>query len=424
MKIEIRDVSRFYLLIVLFVLPFLDTFGLLVNNYFPFLVLFRGLSFALILMVVFTSNKLSKSIKITLALLSIYLFFFLLIHLILFQESSLSEIPGLLKFLYFPYMFFGLYSLFASGLLTFRSLENVVYKYGILIILSILIGRVTGFGGDIVGRGSGIQASKGFMIGANEVGLMMILTAPTVIKRIEFFQLRALPKTAATALLLLSGITVFTKSSLISIFVSLWAFIKESKVLNWFWKRLVQLSFLCGFLFGLVKVLKNLDEIRTFFASTFFNSILEGQFLSFFFRGRQDYISAIYPQLEESMSNFLIFLFGTGEYYIRHISEAPLGLKEGAGTLFEMDFFDILAMHGIIGLVLYLIILFQIVRVSKIIQNKEYTILLFFVFLHSFLAGHVVFSPQVTSLIAFILVSNLFSKSNEKENFDCIRNKA
>ena len=116
--------------------------------------------------------------------------------------------------------------------------------------------------------------------------------------------------------------------------------------------------------------------------------------------------------------NYTIFLFGVGEYYIRYISEIPLYLQSNKGTLFEMDFFDLFAMYGLIGFTIYMNIVYIMFKLSRI--NKAGMSILFILALaliHSFLAAHVLFSPQVTTLISLILIHNFYSYPNKLSIF-------
>jgi hypothetical protein len=140
--------------------------------------------------------------------------------------------------------------------------------------------------------------------------------------------------------------------------------------------------------------------VNTFFAALFNDGVV-----SFLFRGRDSYINAIYPQLADHDLNFIFLLFGSGEFYMRAISVAPLMLEAGMGTTFEMDIFDILGSFGVIGSFLYSLLVYIFVRAIKprgfLFETK---LALFLLSVHAFMAGHVLFSPQVTTILAFILI--------------------
>ena len=82
------------------------------------------------------------------------------------------ELVTTMKMLYLPIVSAALFALLTSkdDLFSVDLIEKLLVFYGVLIVLSIVIGDVSGLGGNISGRGEGIEASKGFLIGANEVG--------------------------------------------------------------------------------------------------------------------------------------------------------------------------------------------------------------------------------------------------------------
>lgn len=402
-KVKISK-ENIFLVFLLFIIPVFDTFGLLINDYFPVLILSRVLVFLMGILIIITSGFISIGIKFLILFFTVYALLSVSLHVSLFSANSIGEVASFIRLLYFPVSFFALYVLSIKQKINIDDIEKTLFRYVILIFISLFLGYISGYGGTIGGRGENIKSMKGFMIGANEVGLMLMLTAPFFISKlnskVSFFKTHLISITLSS----LAGILVFTKSSLIAIFVSVFYFIKDLKKIS-LWKRiLVKITIMLALIITLVKLYESMGDVIDFMATSFFSSLLEKDYLGFFFRGRQNYIDAIYPQLIENKYNWLIFLFGAGEYYIRHISELPLLLDKGKGTLFEMDFFDLFAMYGSIGFVLYFAIIFIIIKTVKV---NKYKLLLILVMLHSFMAGHVVFSPQVTTLISLILIINL-----------------
>lgn len=413
LKINISK-ENIFLIFILYIIPVFDTFGLLVNNYFPVLIVSRSLTFALACLIVFNSSQVQKGVKLLLVIYIIYTLFSICIHSSLVNVDAFAmEISTFIKLLYFPMSFLSLYVLFKDERIVLADMVNVIFRYALLIFSSLIIGVITGYGGEITGRGADIEASKGFMIGANEVGLMLLLSIPFFIKRLSRFISFFKSNLVGLALYSISGIIVFTKSSLIAVVVALLIFLNN---LNQFSrnKRIILKSLIFSILAGLVLyAYRKLSEVVDFMTSTFFATLLEGDFVSFLFRGRQNYIDAIFPQLYENCNNWLFFLFGVGEYYIRKISEVPLSLKAGQGSLFEMDFLDLFAMQGVIGFILFITLLYYIIRLSKVTKQRMHLFIISLTFLHSFMAGHVIFSPQVTSLISFILIISLIKNKND-----------
>lgn len=409
------NISKEAILIVLlfYIIPVLDTFALLVNDYFPFLVVFRGVVFLIGLYLFFTTIYISKQAKSLILFFILYVFTSIFIHILIFDNPYIMKIEAItfIKLMYFPILFFSLVILYKKNLINHLQIEKIMFFYGILLFISLFLGSVTGYGGEIGGRGTDVEATKGFMIGANEIGIMLFLTIPFFIMKIRKYFSLVKAHIISSILYTIAGIIVFTKSSLMAIFVSFVYFAYSLNELKRIKRILIKLLVLSLIVVSSMYLYVVLTGIIDFFMTTFFVTLFDGDILGFFFRGRQNYIDAIYPQLLENSYNYIILLFGAGEYYIRHISEIPLALESNQGTLFEMDFFDFFAMYGAIGSVIYLYIIYGIFVLSKI-NRGEMSILfiLALVFIHSFMAAHVLFSPQVTTLISLILIYNLMKK--------------
>lgn len=405
MNFKIKISKEYILIFLLFhAIPVFDTFALLINKYFPILIFSRTIVFFLGILIVMCSRFIPRGVKYLFLFFIFYFILSIFMHSSLFSTDAISEISSFIKLLYFPVSFFSLYVLFKEGKIGTKDIERVLFRYATLIFISLFLGYISGYGGKIGGRGVNIKSMKGFMIGANEVGLMLILTIPFFAVRLEkkmsFFKTNFL----TVFLSAFAGVLVFTKSSLIAIFVPVFYFIRNLKKVSFFKRIFIKSSLALIFFLGSMRLYENLEGIIDFMTTSFFSSLLEGDYVGFFFRGRQTYIEAIYPQLVNNSYNWLIFLFGVGEYYIRNISEIPLSLQAGRGTLFEMDFFDLFAMYGVLGFTLYLLFIFFIIKKTRITNFKLLFLLLF---LHSFMAGHVLFSPQVTTLVSFILIFNI-----------------
>ena len=141
-------------------------------------------------------------------------------------------------------------------------------------------------------------------------------------------------------------------------------------------------------------------------SSTFLNAMLEGDLIGFLFRGRQDYLGAIGNAAVESSYSYLFPLVGMGEYLMRKMSEAPLALQPGKGSTFEMDFFDLIGFYGLGSIVFIYFILKTLRSIQYDSRNNTSLFACFLVVLHSLLAGHVIFPPQVTVLLACLAVIN------------------
>jgi len=392
----------------LYLIALADTFGGLVQGMFPATLLLRTIMLAFLLIYVFKLSKKHSEIQPLWLLLLFYLLIRMVINYFIVLDERVLSVEGgaTLKLIYFPMLYAFLLAQLENGTITRDHLRNCLLAYGWMTLASLLIGEATGLGGVIEGRGADIDGGKGFMIGANEVGLMLLLTAPFVGADIRL-RIRSTVVGAMAQLLVygLAGIHVFTKSSLIAALVAAYSAYR-AVVVRGRAVRIMLWLFLCGLaVYAGWMIYENLDTNEAFALNTFFSGLLNDGIVSFIFRGRQDYISAIYPQLLDHPLNWLFLLFGVGEFAMREISIMPLMLLPGEGTTFEMDFFDLFGAYGLVGFLLYVCVVGGLLRragPSK--KPAAVSVAIFCTLAHSFLAGHVLFSPQVTTILCLVLL--------------------
>ncbi len=389
-----------------------DTFGGLLHGSFPLSLVVRALSLALFLVWVLDSPQTTVRVRMLLLTFMLYLSALLFVRFVRNPVMPLvaMDASSSLRLLYAPLLLGFVAAVMRAGLFTAERARSIAVLFGWLILLSLFLGKATGLGGEIGGRGVDIEAGKGFMIGANEVGLMLILSCPFVVADL-LARLRSMALTALIAMLLYSaaGFYVFTKSSLAAPLVcsiTLYALSKARGPTTLFIARMILLGALAGISMA---VMHFLDIIVAYADTTFFGALLNEGMVSFLFRGRQTYIDALYPQLAGDDLHALFLLFGAGEYSIRQMSLGPLSLGNHEGTNFEMDFFDLIGAYGVAGTALYGILLASILNTLPMRQDlKPGTgFALGAVLVHSFMAGHVVFSPQVMTLVILCFAASV-----------------
>ena len=404
-----RMIRYVFLVIALFLLPIADTFGGILRPYFPLSLVLRLAVYLFAVWILLTTHVVSKQIRLFLLFIFLYILIDIILHFYFFLDINVLkvELPAAVKLLYFPVFLLTFLVLVKEGVLNRSNIVRSITFFGILILCSLIIGNLTGLGASIAGRGTNVVAEKGFMIGANEVGLMLLLTVSFVA---SFFNAK-LPKWMPSGGLLLiiylwAGLLVFTKSALIASVVAVVVVLSNGLSHN---NKLVRLFYFSIGLLGTFAasffIIKYVDFIISSLRSTFFSVLFNEGLIAFLFRGRDGYIHAIYPQLINFDYNYLFLLFGAGENYIRKVSLEPLGRVAGDGTMFEMDFFDLLGSFGILGTGLYFLLLGVLIKaVAPIGIHWVIKFVFILLFAHSFMAGHVVYSPQVTTIVSFILI--------------------
>lgn len=385
-----------------------DTFGGAVQGVFPAALVLRGLLIVVFLAWALQGRGVHTDLRRVITGSLLYFSVFVFLHFLIdFNAAAVSlEASATLRLLYAPLLACYVAASLTTGHLLAEDARRVILAYGWLILLSLLVGQITGLGGAIGGRG--LEAGKGFMIGANEVGLMLLLTCPVVVADLH----RRLRWTALVAIIALplygwAAAYVFTKSSLFVPIVCAAAVFALCQRAGGWSLRIAYLLLIAGSAVVVSTVLNQLDLILTFVQSTFFQSLFDDGVVAFLFRGRQDYIEAIYPRLAGHELNALFWIFGAGEFHVRAISEAPLMLVRGEGTTFEMDIFDLIACYGIVGTMVYAMLLRR--TMAPIVRARldwPTVLAVMAVLIHGFMAGHVVFSPQVMTLLILLAAAS------------------
>jgi len=395
-------------LLPLYATALVDTFGGAVQGLFPAALLVRGLLIILFLGWALENRSVAPDFRrlVIASLLYFCAFFFLHFLLDLNSAAVTLEVSATLRLLYGPLLACYLAACMRGGLFGAEDARRVILAYGWLILLSLLLGDLTGLGGSIGGRG--VEAGKGFMIGANEVGLMLLLTCPVVVG--DLHNRMGRPALVTVLSLLAYGWAathVFTKSSLFTPVICAATLFAICQRIGGWTARISYIT-LFGAMAGIAMVvLSHFDDILVFVQSTFFRSLFDDGLVAFLFRGRQDYIDAIYPQLASHDLNSLFWMFGAGEFHVRAISEAPLLLARGEGTTFEMDGFDLLACYGIAGTGLYILLLHRgMTSIARQRMAWPLRLAVTGVLIHAFMAGHVVFSPQVMTLLLLLVAAS------------------
>jgi hypothetical protein len=420
-RVDLRIREGFIFLVCVLV-PIADTFGATVKPYLPLALILRLVVWVFAACVLITTRTISKWLRLMLFFTGVFFLIQVVVHFFIFQDPRLlsMESASIMKLLYFPALLLALYAVAVEGVVSKEAIHSSLIFLGALILVSLLLGEISGFGGSIAGRGVDIEGKKGFMIGANEVGLMLLLTVPITISLFQrYAPFRFFPYLSLLVVYSAAGLLVFTKSSLVAPFVALIGLLGSgisngSRIRRFLF--LISISIAAAILTYFV--ISRIGDLIEFAMKTFIAALIDDGILSFVFRGRETYIDAIYPQLIGNDNNLLILLFGSGEYYIRAISVAPLQRAFSDGTMFEMDLFDLIGSVGLVGSFLYFsvtLLTIKKVRIGNMLFINKMALML--AVMHSFLAGHVIFSPQVTTIIALILLlhSEKFCKSRQMQ---------
>lgn len=362
--------------------------------------------------VIFVYKKKDKKyLLLILGSIFIYLLAFLTI-MITDKDTTilLYELKNALRSFYFPVLLITFYAIVKDNKI-FISNKILITVY-IIYLLGIFIPDILGIGFDSYEITK--EGAIGFFNAANEISAIISILMP-------LFLLYLYEKKSFVLTVLLVGVLVFdilsigTKGPLLAFFLIL-GVVVLIYILYLVKERLYKrLSILLGvfilFIFFLSVYLpktafyKNIEVHLEFLkVESIFDVFTDYElFDHFIFSSRLKFLGNTYDSY--SKAPFQEKLFGIG--YIENYDSDKETTK-----MIEMDYFDILFRHGIIGFMIYISIfvyfLIKSIKHTIYLKNIPYKICnglsLFLIVLLSFITGHVLLAPAVSIFVALILV--------------------
>ena len=408
--------NNFNKIINIFILlqPFLDLItGICVNTLNTSITIGIIIRILFLLFIMYTTTfiykkRLSTTSYIILILYSI----FFITGVIVYKDNVLfNELQGLLKAIYFPIILVSLYDLKDE----YRVSKMTLFTTLIIYLIFILIPNALGIGYatyKITKAGS-----LGFFNSANEISGILSLLTPTMFIIIKDLKNKLL-KVIIPIIYLIVILTIGTKTPLLVLFITI-GFSFLYYIITCIKKKTYKPIFIASttILVGICSLLLILPK------TTFYKNIeVHLDYLEV------DNILDIFKEKE------LIdhFIFSQRLTFLEHkaatYSEATLyenifGIgytnNKKVSKLIEMDYFDILYSHGIIGFLIvftiYFIILYKLLREKQKLTFERYMVKvsIFLILLLSFFTGHIITSPAV-SLISIILILETYKQ--EKKN--------
>lgn len=347
----------------------------------------------------------------------IYLCIFLysilyLIGIIVYKDGVIfNELQGLLKALYFPIILISLYDLKEEFKVSNMTLFTTLFLYLILILVPNFLG--IGFDSYKIAK----SGNLGFFNAANEIsGIISILTPIMfiIIKELKNKYLKVL----FPIIYLVVILTIGTKTPLLTLLITM-----GMSFLYYLIKCLKKKTYKPIIYTGLILIVALFSLLLIIPKTTFYKNIkihldfLEVDNIVDIFKDKDLIDHFVFSQR-------LTFLEQKAEIYAKSsLYENLFGIgytDNGKQTkLIEMDYFDLLYSHGIVGFILlftiYGIVLYKISRYRSIITYNNYMLKLsvFLIIILSLFTGHIITAPAVSMIaIAIILETTRREKKN------------
>lgn len=348
------------------------------------LILFSGIYILFI-----TKSKYKKKSIIYYLLLSI----FSIIHILIGNNSYVSSVTQLIKFMFLPIIFIFLLNYNDDYKISYIEMKKIL-KYNVFFILTtILIAKLTNTGfnsySDTVTTGV-----VGWYYSANEISGIITILFPLFLEDI-------LKNNKYSFILVMYVIFMMmmlgTKTPLLGVLISLIALFIHILIKDKNKKNIFKIVFFISY------------TVILFFNSSYLSNLNSGRYIST--------TNAVFSSRD-------IYLNNTTREYINHnLEEKLFGLGSTNNKVLEkyveMDFYDLLYRFGIIGFIIFMIPFFKIVlkmmeyalsHLNNYNYDKMILILITMLsLLIAFFAGHILSAPAVSIYfgITIILYMNI-----------------
>lgn len=405
------------IIIFLYIQPVLDVITAISINYFNIeltigsILRLLFLTFCIYYLLFINKNR----NKYNISYLIINLIYILIFGIYIYIKKDLStfvyEIKNILNTFYLPISILTLYNIFKEEKNTIK-MKHLINIYCIYIIL-VFIPSIFNIGFKSYSHSK--EGNIGFFISANAVGNTLSLLLPFVIYYLFNLKNKYTIKLLITVGTLYVFLSMGTKVPvlsiiLISILILIYYFIKwiKNKEYN---KYIATIGVIV--IIGISSLLiipktsfyKNLEIHRKYLGFDHYYEVVTNYNLldKFVFSERLTFLKHTYSNYKSS--NIFEKLIGIG--YVEKYNT----IKENRKTI-EIDYFDVLYRHGIIGTIIFFSIFIYIISINiKYIFNKldtkkyAYFISILIILLLSLFSGHILITPCVSIYVALVLTT-------------------
>ena len=346
-----------------------------------------------------------KKKKLWLPYMIIGIYFVLyMVGMIVYKDSSLlTEIQNLVRSFYFPILFISLFSIRDEIRISNLTFVTMILLYIVLIFIPTIIG---------IGYKS-YQITKvgtlGFFNSANEIsGIISILTP--MLFAVFYKSKKIIPIIIFSIMYLVVILMVGTKTPLLSLLITLgvsvlylWNYLRKIGKYKYIILSLAVILVACiGFVIIIPKTnfYKNIKTHLNYLGLNHVTEVFQDKELvdHFIFSSRLKFMknkAYIYKK-----SSTYEKLFGIG--YINNDKETKQ---------IEMDYFDIFYSHGMVGFVIYFVLVLSILftildrRKRKGYENGMRMLSFFLIIFLAFMTGHIITAPAVSFIVVLLFLS-------------------
>lgn len=352
-----------------------------------------------LLIIMLCNNRRNNGIYICLLVYGLLLPFIQGISNTTFEGISI-DILNIIK-LFFPFLLIvsGI-ALYKKNKIEMKDIDNYLIVISWIYPVSILVPYIIGVGFKAY---SGTTGYSGFYSSANELSIILCITFIMHMQR--FYEKGNIKSIIGVLIAAISIILTGTKTGIIIIvFTIVYYFIKRDR------NALKKIRY---FIFGLVAISIVIFIISVFLENELLANIerlqykfqqLDRNVINFLFSNRN---IKILPNFMLMLDNPIQIFFGAG--YYQKVVQMKVHENIASTGLIEMDFFDVMFQYGLPIVLIIWGFYLKIFISSKNSIRKHYVFGLFCMLLYSFMAGHVMYSPSVGTVMALLCLGIVFS---------------
>lgn len=398
--------SNLYLFTLVFLVPIFDSAtGFLVRGE-SFLAGGLGTPSQLIrFFIVVLSILIIKSKKVYRLILLITLYLCLVEFIVfIFHQSFQGLLIGLVfsyKFIFPVFVFFALQKVFQNFNYAESDIVKLVYKFSSVIVISFLIGNLIAIR---VGIASSFFRSSGLFSSGNGLGVLLGVFSLIILYGFDKKYLTKRKHKYIYYLILACLLLISTKASAIFLIINLLVLLVR---LSLVYKIMIYTS-VAIFIIAFYKYL--IEFLNISFELVIWRFDNKTSWANFLLSAREDFITNAMLSFNDTKYIYLRAIFGAGSF-LSYESPTNFTLLY---KMMEMDSFDTFFMYGIVGIIVYIIVMYYCL-VKTFQKSKILAFATIALFLHSIFAGHTMYDGLAVMVVVFIFL--LIQENEKKINF-------
>ena len=362
--------------------------------------LFRGLLFLLIFLYLYKNKNNRKYLYSYLIFILIYLLydFFIL-------KTIIPELSNIFQIFYLPF-----FILFFSQYEDDKISENYILLISFIFLNTIVIPYLFGFGFNISEYYINKEGFIGLYNGGNEISAILLCLFPislTYLKDKSIFLKILFIIEYLICVIIIGTKVLFLGTIIVCAYLVNKSLLIHKKINGKFIIISIIVLLLIASLLPLTPIYKNYITSVNYYNVDSIDDIFEKDNIDNIVFSRRLYSAKVIDK-EYQKSSFITKLFGVGRYKI-------LSLKE-----VEIDFFDIFYSIGIIGIIYYIVLLFNIIEETRL--YGMYKVIFCLMLFISCFSGHILFKPQVSIYLSLLFFLNKYDKDYKKKRILLVSN--